>query len=106
MPEQGDQGLRGMTPPSSLEAEISVLGAMLQDSSVVLRAMESLKAEDVSVRMSGSGDISLHCNGAGYIDANLSGSGDLNLSGSARSVISNTSGSGRVRSGNLTIIRE
>jgi len=68
--------------------------------------VESLKAEDVSVRMSGSGDISLHCNGAGYIDANLSGSGDLNLSGSARSVISNTSGSGRVRSGNLTIIRE
>ena len=46
MPEQGDQGLRGMTPPSSLEAEISVLGAMLQDSSVVLRAMESLKPED------------------------------------------------------------
>ena len=46
MPEQGEQGLRGMTPPNSLEAEISVLGAMLQDSTVVLRAMESLKAED------------------------------------------------------------
>ncbi len=46
MPEQTETGLRGMVPPSSLEAEISVLGAMLQDSSVVLRAMESLKPED------------------------------------------------------------
>ena len=46
MPEQGDQGLRGMVPPNSQEAEISVLGAMLQDSGVVLRAMESLQPED------------------------------------------------------------
>lgn len=68
--------------------------------------VDSLKAEDVSVRMSGSGGISLHCNGAGYIEAKLSGSGSLNLSGSALSVISNTSGSGRVRTGNLTIIRK
>ena len=35
-----------MVPPNSLEAEISVLGAMLQDYSVVLRAMESLQPED------------------------------------------------------------
>ena len=45
MAEQ-DRELRGMTPPNSLEAEISVLGAMLQDSAVVLHAMESLQPED------------------------------------------------------------
>ena len=46
MPEQTEQTLRGMVPPSSVEAEISVLGAMLQDSSVVLRAVENLRPED------------------------------------------------------------
>ena len=35
-----------MVPPNSVEAEISVLGAMLQDSSAVLRAAEQLNAED------------------------------------------------------------
>ncbi len=45
MPEQ-EEALRGMTPPFSLEAEISVLGAMLQDATAVLRGTESLKAED------------------------------------------------------------
>ncbi len=38
--------LRGMVPPNSLEAEISVLGAMLQDSVAVLRASEQLTADD------------------------------------------------------------
>ena len=46
MPEMEEQGLRGVIPPNSLEAEISVLGAMLQDSAVVLRVMESLRPED------------------------------------------------------------
>ena len=45
MPDR-DQGLRGLVPPNSLEAEISVLGAMLQDAAVVLRAMECLQPED------------------------------------------------------------
>ena len=35
-----------MVPPNSVEAEISVLGAMLQDSSAVLRAAEQLVPED------------------------------------------------------------
>ena len=35
-----------MMPPNSTEAEISVLGAMLQDSSAVLRAAEQLVPED------------------------------------------------------------
>ena len=37
---------RGMLPPNSMEAEISVLGAMLQDSIAVQRAIEQLKPED------------------------------------------------------------
>lgn len=38
--------VRGMVPPNSLEAERSVLGAMLQDPKAVMHAAESLKAED------------------------------------------------------------
>ena len=38
--------LREMVPPNSTEAEISVLGAMLQDGVAVLRAMEQLRPED------------------------------------------------------------
>ena len=37
---------RGAVPPNSVEAEVSVLGAMLQDNTAVLRAAEQLKAED------------------------------------------------------------
>ena len=38
--------MRGMVPPNSMEAEVSVLGAMLQDSIAVQRATEQLKPED------------------------------------------------------------
>ena len=38
--------LRGAVPPNSVEAERSVLGAMLQDSNAVLQAIESLQADD------------------------------------------------------------
>ena len=41
-----EQNLNGVVPPHSNEAEVSVLGAMLQDSTAVLRAMELLKDED------------------------------------------------------------
>ena len=40
------ENLIGVVPPHSREAEISVLGAMLQDGTAVLRAMELLNAED------------------------------------------------------------
>ena len=43
--EDGQQ-LRGITPPNSLEAERSVLGAMLQDNAAVLQAAEDLEDED------------------------------------------------------------
>ena len=38
--------MRGVLPPNSMEAEVSVLGAMLQDSLAVQRATEQLKPED------------------------------------------------------------
>ena len=37
---------QGVTPPNSVEAEQSVLGAMLQDGNAVLQAAESLQPED------------------------------------------------------------
>ena len=40
------QELRGVTPPNSIEAERSVLGAMLQDPNAVMQAAEALTAED------------------------------------------------------------
>ena len=40
------ENLNGLVPPHSTEAEVSVLGAMLQDGEAVLRAMELLTAED------------------------------------------------------------
>ncbi len=38
--------IRGVTPPNSVEAEQSVLGAMLQDANAVLQAAEALLPED------------------------------------------------------------
>ena len=43
---ENPENLSGVVPPHSMEAEISVLGAMLQDSTAVLRAMEQLSPED------------------------------------------------------------
>ena len=41
--------ISGAVPPHSSEAEVSVLGAMLQDGTAVLRAQELLSAEDFYV---------------------------------------------------------
>ena len=38
--------IRGVTPPNSVEAERSVLGAMLQDGNAVMHAAENLQADD------------------------------------------------------------
>ncbi len=38
--------LRGLTPPNSVEAERSVLGAMLQDAGAVMQAAETLSPDD------------------------------------------------------------
>ena len=42
----GSEDYRGTVPPNSVEAETSVLGAMLQDSNAVLTATEQLTPED------------------------------------------------------------
>ena len=55
--------LRGVTPPNSVEAERSVLGAMLQDSGAVLQAAEELEENDFYTpahREISSGKIQLH----------------------------------------------
>ena len=36
---------RGVTPPNSVEAEQSVLGAMMQDENAVLQAAEALSTD-------------------------------------------------------------
>ena len=87
-------------------AGVQAQAADFKDSGSGNIEVESITAEDITIKMSGSGDIALICKEAGYINASLSGSGDLNLSGTARSVKSNSTGSGNVRSGNLTIIRQ
>lgn len=61
-------------------------------------------AEEVSVGGSGSGAIFLSCRGTGAVDAHLSGSGGLHLSGDARSLRSETTGSGRVHSKGLSLL--
>ena len=43
---ENPENLSGLVPPHSIEAEVSVLGAMLQDSEAVLRAIELLMPED------------------------------------------------------------
>ncbi len=46
---EGQEDYRGVPLPASVEAEISVLGSMLQDTNAVLRATEQLKADDFSL---------------------------------------------------------
>ncbi|MBO4567167.1 MAG: DUF2807 domain-containing protein [Bacteroidales bacterium] len=54
----------------------------------------------------GNGDIDLLCKDAGMVNASASGSGDISLSGTARSLKSNKSGSGDVLSDGLNILKE
>ncbi|OFY09350.1 MAG: hypothetical protein A2W93_06975 [Bacteroidetes bacterium GWF2_43_63] len=56
---------------------------------------DSLSAQHMDVRLSGSGDISLQLV-ANTVDATISGSGDINLSGSATSADFKISGSGDI----------
>ena len=76
--------LRGVTPPNSVEAERSVLGAMLQDSGAVLQAAEELEENDFYTpahREIFSGMIQLHRNQSPVdlvtVDAELSRRGSL-----------------------------
>ena len=82
--------LRGVTPPNSVEAERSVLGAMLQDSGAVLQAAEELEENDFYTpahREIFSGMIQLHRNQSPVdlvtVDAELSRRGSLEGVGGA-----------------------
>ena len=99
---------KGFTSTVSGSGNVEVAGvvaeaAYFKDSGSGDIEVDSLTAADISVKMSGSGDITLNCKDAGFITADLSGSGDLILSGRARHLQSNTSGSGHVRSTDLSI---
>ena len=65
--------------------------------------IDYLTADSISAKISGSGGIYLVCKDAGDIDVSISGSGSVHLSGNARSLKSNTSGSGRVDSKDLNV---
>ncbi len=65
--------------------------------------VDTLTADSIKATTTGSGDIHLTCKDAGYIEASTSGSGDIVLKGNALSVKSNSTGSGRVNSKNLSI---
>lgn len=65
--------------------------------------VDAITADSIKATATGSGDICLTCKDAGDIEASTSGSGDIVLKGNALSVISNSTGSGRVNSKNLSI---
>lgn len=64
---------------------------------------DDITAESTTATSSGSGSLYLGFKDAGSIDISLSGSGSAYLSGNARSLKSNTSGSGRVDSKSLLL---
>ena len=65
--------------------------------------IDGISADNIRARTTGSGDISLVCKDAGSIDASISGSGNIRLSGTAGSLQSKRTGSGRIDSGALRL---
>ena len=65
-----------------------------------------IAADSITMTFSGSGDGDFFCKDAGHIDVRISGSGDVRLSGTARSLSSKVSGSGRVNSSHLHLAGE
>ena len=70
-------------------AEISISGS----GSITI---DGISADNIKARTTGSGDINLVCKDAGSIDAFISGSGIIRLSGTAGSLQSKRTGSGRI----------
>ena len=110
----GEIEAEGMVTCSNLFCNVSGSGdidfSMVQAESAGFKVSGSgsievgrLTAEAVSVKISGSGDVELACHNAGDIDATINGSGNLYLSGNARSLKSNTNGSGRINSRKLKL---
>ena len=65
--------------------------------------VEAVTASAVSIGISGSGDAAIGCKDAGDVSARISGSGSVRLWGSATSLDSHVSGSGRVNSRDLEL---
>ncbi|WP_224998146.1 head GIN domain-containing protein [Cesiribacter sp. SM1] len=70
----------------------SVLNAHISGSGKVMA--EGLRASEVEVHISGSGNCSVHADNK--LDAHISGSGNVNYTGSPTSVNARTSGSGKI----------
>ena len=64
---------------------------------------DNITVENTTATSSGSGSLYLGFKNAGSIDVSLSGSGSAHLSGNAHSLKSNTTGSGRVDSRDLSL---
>ena len=58
--------------------------------------VDALTSDTVSLKITGSGDADIVCRDAGDITVSISGSGDVTLSGTARSLDAEATGSGRV----------
>lgn len=65
--------------------------------------IDGITADSIKARTTGSGDIWLVCKDAGSIDASVSGSGSIRLSGTAGSLRSKRTGSGRIYTETLRI---
>ena len=65
--------------------------------------IDGISADSIKARTTGSGNISLVCKDVGSIDASISGSGNIRLSGTASSLQSKTTGSGRIYAETLRI---
>lgn len=58
--------------------------------------VDALTCDSAKLRITGSGNADIVCRDAGDITVNISGSGDVRLSGTARSLDANATGSGRI----------
>ena len=105
---EGTVKCRDFSSSISGSGKITVAGvlaetAKFKESGSGSTSVDLLTADSITATISGSGGINLVCRDAGDIDASISGSGSVRLSGNARSLKSNRSGSGRVDSNDLTL---
>ena len=56
-----------------------------------------------SVNLVGSGDVKMHFDNGGTVEANLTGSGDITLDGEVKEYRNNVRGSGDINAEHLTI---
>lgn len=87
-------------------SSLSAQSAQIRTSGSGDIAVRGITADEITAGSTGSGDIDLLCKDAGMVNASASGSGDISLSGTARTLKSNKSGSGDVLSDGLNILKE